>query len=874
MYLKPFILRLFTLFFFFIQFQLQAQDQWINYTNGKSVNSFADDGTSLWVGTLGGMVKVDKSTGAASFFDKTNSGLPDNRVNAVFVDQSGNVWIGTEFGGLVKYNGEDWIIYTTENSGINGNCIQDVAVDQNGVLWVCSVSRQIEGGYYSSRIIEFDGSTWTIHQPVGSNFSTCIAIDQMNNKWVGSIFGLQKYNGTDWSVWDADNSPMPVDRVTCLAIGQDNKVVMGFDHAGMGIFDGVNTWSILNVNNSSLPNNIVISVAVDPDNAYWIGMNLDGGMARYDGTTWWHWNPAFLNMPGYGPREIMIDSDNRAWIGFFAEGLYSLSGDDWTYFNTSNSGLDYFDNEILSIAIDSNQNKWTGYRTLAGVSEYDGNNWSTYNRWNSEYQGSNVYAIAVDHHDTKWFGSRTGIAKFENDSWTTFDGTNSGLPVDVVMSIEIDENDDLWIGTEGGGLARYDRENWTVYNQSNSGLTDSIVTAINAQDTGIIWVGTYLKGLFKFDGENWSNYDTVNSGIPTNNVTSIKIDDNGILWIGTGKYYGIAGGSSFKGGLSRFDGTSWHNFTKKENGFPSDNVFDIAIDSEGNKWLATSDGLVKHDGSTAVVYDVLNSGMPSYRVYCLEMDEEENLWIGTENGLAFLNRENYNLFFITAQGTDASCENAFDGSASVTTYYGTPDYTYLWDDPGAQTTAQAINLSPGTYTVTVTESHGYSANASVTLTHTNVPPIITAYEGSLLSSSETGNQWYLDNELLAGDTLQTCVPVGNGEYVVVVTESNDCATPSAPYNYLHFGIPENNTGDQWFIVPNPNAGTFVIDPKDGTAIQQKLKLEFYNRLGIKVYESDDYTPGKDIHLEYLPKGIYFARISGKGNVCIKKMIIR
>ncbi len=37
---------------------------------------------------------------------------------------------------------------------------------------------------------------------------------------------------------------------------------------------------------------------------------------------------------------------------------------------------------------------------------------------------------------------------------------------------------------------------------------------------------------------------------------------------------------------------------------------------------------------------------------------------------------------------------------------GTTDYTYLWDDASAQTTATAVGLSPGDYTVTVTDANG------------------------------------------------------------------------------------------------------------------------------------------------------------------------
>ncbi|MBN2862575.1 MAG: SprB repeat-containing protein, partial [Bacteroidales bacterium] len=60
---------------------------------------------------------------------------------------------------------------------------------------------------------------------------------------------------------------------------------------------------------------------------------------------------------------------------------------------------------------------------------------------------------------------------------------------------------------------------------------------------------------------------------------------------------------------------------------------------------------------------------------------------------------------ITAQ-TNVDCYGDSTGSATVTATGGLPPYSYLWDDPSAQTTATATGLAAGTYTVTVTDDNG------------------------------------------------------------------------------------------------------------------------------------------------------------------------
>ena len=60
-------------------------------------------------------------------------------------------------------------------------------------------------------------------------------------------------------------------------------------------------------------------------------------------------------------------------------------------------------------------------------------------------------------------------------------------------------------------------------------------------------------------------------------------------------------------------------------------------------------------------------------------------------------------------GTGISCAGYNDGIATASAQGGTPGYTYLWNDPLAQTTAQAIDLSSNTYQVTVTDINGCTA---------------------------------------------------------------------------------------------------------------------------------------------------------------------
>ncbi|MBK6965470.1 MAG: SprB repeat-containing protein [Bacteroidales bacterium] len=85
---------------------------------------------------------------------------------------------------------------------------------------------------------------------------------------------------------------------------------------------------------------------------------------------------------------------------------------------------------------------------------------------------------------------------------------------------------------------------------------------------------------------------------------------------------------------------------------------------------------------------------------------------------------------ISAQ-TNVACNGAFTGSATVLATGGTSPFTYLWNDPSAQTLATATGLAAGTYTVTITDANGCTATAQAII------PQPTALSGGAVATSST-----------------------------------------------------------------------------------------------------------------------------------------
>ncbi|MBL7828643.1 MAG: choice-of-anchor L domain-containing protein [Saprospiraceae bacterium] len=128
-----------------------------------------------------------------------------------------------------------------------------------------------------------------------------------------------------------------------------------------------------------------------------------------------------------------------------------------------------------------------------------------------------------------------------------------------------------------------------------------------------------------------------------------------------------------------------------------------------------------------------------------------------------------------------SCFGLSDGQVSASTNIGGTN-TFLWNDPAGQTTAVATNLSPGTYTVTITNAAGCSATASASVTQPPLLDLTTTSQNANCFGSTTGTAsvvgaggtppyTYLWNN---GQTNANVTSLAAGNYVVTLTDSQGC----------------------------------------------------------------------------------------------------
>jgi|GEM_PF-1848454 len=173
----------------------------------------------------------------------------------------------------------------------------------------------------------------------------------------------------------------------------------------------------------------------------------------------------------------------------------------------------------------------------------------------------------------------------------------------------------------------------------------------------------------------------------------------------------------------------------------------------------------------------------------------------TTNGSFTIESTGTNLS-INVQSTNATCDN--QGSATATTSGGQAPFTYTWND--GYEGEDRPNLPNGTYTLTVTDANGCTAQQSVTITGEGTPLTLFQTENPSTCEGGTGNALVSatggnGNYTFAWSNGATTPQISNvlaGTYTVAVNDSNGCsATTSVEIMNEEFTIdcviPQNAT---------------------------------------------------------------------------------
>ena len=160
-----------------------------------------------------------------------------------------------------------------------------------------------------------------------SNTVSDIAIDSQDNVWVGTDWGLCKYDGSIWTIFQTGNSGIPDNVINTVAVDSLDRVWVGTLLHGVAVYDGL-TWENFTTQNSDLPDDEIKSITIDFRGWAWIGTYV--GLACYTGLEWriytdqsTSYNGLLLNGPVI--EDVAVRPDGLVAIGTLNYGFHYMT---------------------------------------------------------------------------------------------------------------------------------------------------------------------------------------------------------------------------------------------------------------------------------------------------------------------------------------------------------------------------------------------------------------------------------------------------------------------------------------------------------------------------------------------------------------------
>lgn len=547
-------------------------------------------------------------------------GLAQSQVCALYQDDEGILWIGTNGGGMNKYNGRTFENYTT-TEGLVGDLVLTIA-GQGNVLYV--------GTDKGLSVINGKTTTnYTEKQGLNDNKIWKIAVGPNGKIYLATLKGVNVYENGKILPLDIDTL-LSKSSVLSLIVGKNGTVWLGTKNNGLFSYDGKKVRNFTKAD--SLTNMSVRSLCEDSKGRIWIG--TEQGYFMYDGKKiiQSNTNNAILTM--------WPDEEGKIWLGAVQTfmGLFSF-GKDSTF--ESNPLYRLKNLNIRSLLVDKEGSIWLGTET--GLVQIPFRHIVNYNV-DHNLHNNNIFSICSGYVPGEfWIGAdANGVCSFnedrKRDHIKNFNTTNQKLVGSNVYALIKDSRQRLWIATFNG-ITVFDKKDssFTHYTSNDKGVpkNTNIITNMSHKAfyclyedfKGVIWAGS-VSGVTLFTDTGVVNFNDKVPELKGAYIYSIIQDKLGTYWFATSS--GVLNWNMKK--LIRYD---------KENGlFTDGKVVAMEQDKFGNFWLATKEGVYCYNGYDFKRIDK-TMGLSSNNLYSLKYDGNQYIYIGTDKGLDKLDVVSY-----------------------------------------------------------------------------------------------------------------------------------------------------------------------------------------------------------------------------------------
>jgi PAS domain S-box-containing protein len=588
-----------------------------------------------WVATNDGFATLD-ATGSGSAasaavrirkFTVASEAAP-NRINVLYRDRRGVLWLGTDGGvfTLEENNGDIRFHGVAVSLPYPALVVQTWAIleDREGSVWI--------GTKYGLIRKLPDGRTvWYSIQPKhATDHVLSLVLDRTGVMWVGHETGLFQFRPLPASKIPPRDPAAAVVQDDTLERARDNRAPFGHPkNEGEARF---------------LPLGLRVRALHEfADGRIW-SLTSFGGVNEYDDD---HYQPVNANRSVMKDLSAAIgeDRDGNVWLGTESSGAIRLSPQGFVSFgpaeglNTQLAGLAEYDDRRMMVLMGAMQIGWLNRDPPGGdrLSSKIITAPEPSQRWGS------VQSLLHDHLGDWWVGTRAGLYRFPatRDPDHLLSGppkaiftTKDGLAENLVQRLYEDSRGDIWISSFAPAhepITRWERRtgNFIRYSDRDGLPAFSAPNSFTEDRAGDLWI-TFREGGLVREHAGKFRYFGVPEGLPPGQTLVCFLDHADRMWCPTLEH-----------GVMRIDHRGESHlepviYTTRQ-GLSSDLVYAITEDTKGRIYFGWSQGLDRLDLSTNEVRHFnVNDGLAAGRVLQVLRDREGSIWVATRTGFSRL----------------------------------------------------------------------------------------------------------------------------------------------------------------------------------------------------------------------------------------------
>ncbi len=216
-----------------------------------------DSGGDLWVGTQPGGIARRSGLSWTTYHPSTSPGLCCSTIDTLHEAANGDVWAAWSLGGVSFFDGVTWTNVPAAAGGLPSTYVYDITSGPNGELWFAT-----QAG--AARLQEGSWTVFTMADGLIDDRIRSVLLEPNGTVWMGTKQGLSRLSGGTFT-----NFPLGGDMVTSLERDASGTVRAGLRNGGVVGFAGDTPYSLRYAD--GLMSDRVTSLAGARNGSQWIG---------------------------------------------------------------------------------------------------------------------------------------------------------------------------------------------------------------------------------------------------------------------------------------------------------------------------------------------------------------------------------------------------------------------------------------------------------------------------------------------------------------------------------------------------------------------------------------------------------------------------